>query len=164
MKRGSPSPCPFLHRNNRGAPPLIPATTPCKGPLYVTVPNPFRLSCQYCPRCVIDALTVRVDTTIPRRRRGGCVGSHACAQTGCACTCVRALNSTAECRGICCDTNVVRDSYLHLHFSSHPYSGMFLWRIRLPFIRSFNRAFGRINSMKGDRIGLETSWRVYRGL
>lgn len=50
---------------------------------YVTVPNPFRLSCQYCPRCVIDALTVRVDTRIPRRR--GCVGSHACTQPPCVC-------------------------------------------------------------------------------
>lgn len=34
---------------------------PSRGPCYyhVTVPNPFRLSCQYCPRCVIDALTAR---------------------------------------------------------------------------------------------------------
>lgn len=45
--------------------------------LYVTVPNPFRLSCQYCPRCVIDALTVHADTAYPRRRRMPPVASRA---------------------------------------------------------------------------------------
>lgn len=41
----------------------------------------------------------------------------------CVCVCTCALNSTAECRGICCDTNVVCTIPTHLHFSSHPCSG-----------------------------------------
>lgn len=41
----------------------------------------------------------------------------------CVCVCVHVCIKFAECRGICCDTNVVCTIPTHLHFSSHPCSG-----------------------------------------